>query len=73
MNNEYPIMKDAQALDTEHGLSGKDLRIAVQKKASLIQLLESWFEEDAQEQHDTLEALKKALDEDRPSERKLFL
>lgn len=35
-------------------------------------LLESWFDEDEQEQHDTLEALKKALDEDRPSDRKLF-
>lgn len=43
-----------------------------QKTAALIQLLKSWSEEDEQEQKETWEQLKQALDEDRLSDRKLF-
>jgi hypothetical protein len=35
-------------------------------------LLQSWMEEDRNEQRDTFEYLVKSLDEDRPSQRKLF-
>jgi len=35
-------------------------------------LLQSWLEEDPEEQKDTFEYLVRALDEDRPSQRKLF-
>jgi hypothetical protein len=38
----------------------------------LIELLRSWQEGDAEEQRETWEFLKVALDEDRPSCRKLF-
>lgn len=44
----------------------------LQRKRDLIQLLKSWREGDRQEQHETLEYLKQALDEDRFSDRKLF-
>ncbi len=43
-----------------------------QKNAALIQMLRSWREGDEQEQRNTWEYLKRALDEDRLSERKLF-
>lgn len=43
-----------------------------QKNEALIQLLRSWREDDEQEQRDTWEYLKQALDEDRLSDRKLF-
>ncbi len=43
-----------------------------QKNHALIQLLKSWREGDEQEQRNTWEYLKQALDEDRLSERKLF-
>lgn len=42
---------------------------------NIIEMLDSWCnvsEEEAQEQRETLEYLIKALDEDRPSYRKLF-
>lgn len=35
-------------------------------------LLESWLEEDCEEQKETFEYLVRSLDEDRPSQRKLF-
>ena len=44
----------------------------LQKKRDLIQLLKSWREGNEQEQHETLEYLKQALDENRLSDRKLF-
>ena len=72
MNNEHPIIHSAQTVETEHNLGTIDAWHAVQEKTSLSRLIESWLEGDEQEQHDTLEALKKALDEDRLSERKLF-
>ncbi|MGC9505430.1 hypothetical protein [Baaleninema sp.] len=42
----------------------------------VIQLLDSWCEDTAeniQEQQETFEYLQKAIDEDRPSDRKIFL
>ncbi len=45
------------------------------RNQAAIQLLESWLtgdEEDAREQRETFEYLKRALDEDRLSDRKLF-
>lgn len=46
------------------------------RKAEIIRLLQSWREEDEeedeQEQRATWEELKRALDEDRLSDRKLF-
>lgn len=43
-----------------------------QKNADLLRLLNSWREGDEQEQCETLEYLRKSLDEDRFSNRKLF-
>lgn len=43
-----------------------------QRNADLLPLLQSWREGNEQEQRDTLEHLRKALDEDRFSSRKLF-
>jgi hypothetical protein len=43
-----------------------------QKDRALVQLLRSWREGDEQEQRNTWEYLRQALDEDRLSERKLF-
>ena len=48
----------------------------LQRHLALVQLLKSWSEEDEredeQEQRDTWEQLKQALDQDRLSNRKLF-
>lgn len=47
----------------------------IQRNQAAIQLLESWCnvgEDDAREQRETLEYLKRMLDEDRLSNRKLF-
>jgi hypothetical protein len=43
-----------------------------QRSRALVQLLRSWREGDEQEQQNTWEYLRQALDEDRLSERKLF-
>lgn len=43
-----------------------------QKNLALIRLLESWREGDEEEQQNTLAYLRRALDEERPSDRKLF-
>ncbi len=42
------------------------------KNADAISLLETWSEGDEQEQKETWQFLKRALDEDRLSNRKLF-
>ena len=42
------------------------------KNAAAIAVLRSFLEGDEREQRETFEFLKKALDEDRPSYRKLF-
>ena len=42
------------------------------KNRAAIQLLQSWFDEDEQEQRETLAWLRVALDQDRLSDRPLF-
>jgi hypothetical protein len=39
---------------------------------AVIDLLNTWEQEDTEEQRETLEYLMQALDQDRPSSRKLF-
>ncbi len=43
-----------------------------EKNKDAIMLLDSWLNDDEKEQKETFEYLKKALDEDRLSDRKLF-
>jgi hypothetical protein len=43
-----------------------------QKRQALRELLRRWREENKNEPEESMEELKKALDEDRPSYRKLF-
>ncbi len=54
-------------LEASHHVSEDQL-----KRQRAIQLLEKWCHEDIQEQKETWEYLKKALDDDRLSYRKLF-
>ncbi|MGA2033144.1 MAG: hypothetical protein ABSG68_12870 [Thermoguttaceae bacterium] len=42
------------------------------RREQFAALLQSWLEEDQEEQKDTFEYLLRSLDEDRPSQRKLF-
>jgi hypothetical protein len=56
----------------ETGKTEVRCRELVESSQALIDLLNQWNEEDAEEQRETLEFLMKALDEDRPSYRKLF-
>jgi hypothetical protein len=42
------------------------------RREQFAALLQSWLEEDQEEQKDTFEYLVRALDDDRPSQRKLF-
>jgi hypothetical protein len=50
-----------------------NIDLSQQKTDVLLQLLESWVQEgDAEEQRETWEFLKQALDEDRFSDRRLF-
>ncbi len=42
------------------------------RREQFAALLESWVQEDQEEQKDTFEYLVRSLDEDRPSQRKLF-
>jgi endonuclease/exonuclease/phosphatase family metal-dependent hydrolase len=49
-----------------------DLKTQQQKREQAIKLLQSWREDDEEEQKETWEYLKQALDEDRLSDRKLF-
>ncbi len=52
--------------------SEKQRQEQIQLNQAIIDLLNSWEQEDPEEQRETLEYLMKALDEDRPSSRKLF-
>ncbi len=52
--------------------SGAELELPAADAASAIALLQSWCDEDAQEQRETWTFLKTALDQDRLSDRKLF-
>ncbi len=50
-----------------------NIDLSQQKTEELLQLLESWAQDgDAEEQRETWEFLKQALDEDRLSDRRLF-
>jgi hypothetical protein len=62
MASENEIKRDAS---THNSMSS-------QKKQALLELLRSWREGDEEEQRSTWEYLKRVLDEDRLSERKLF-
>ena len=42
------------------------------RRGQFAALLQSWLEEDREEQKETFEYLVRSLDEDRPSQRKLF-
>lgn len=60
---DEPTAPNERAAETE--LPATDLE-------SAVALLQSWNDEDEQEQRETWEFLKTALDEDRLSDRKLF-
>ena len=61
------------ASTASHSLEDEALKARqIQRNQVAIQLLRSWRSEDEQEQRETWEYLKKALDEDRLSNRKLF-
>jgi len=68
MSENPPIVSEDKWDRTEIGLSPE----RVQKNLALSQLLKSWREGDEKEQRDTMQYLRKALDEDRLSDRKLF-
>lgn len=44
----------------------------IERNQAVIALLNAWEQEDAEEQRETLDLIMRALDEDRPSSRKLF-
>lgn len=51
---------------------GNALSEDAKKREAFIRLLESWYEEDVEDQRETLKLLQQVLDEDRFSDRKLF-
>jgi hypothetical protein len=57
---------------SEPGLEDEDWTLQPMEADKAIALLESWYDEEAEEQRRTWELLKAALDEDRLSDRKLF-
>lgn len=64
---------EALAEETEQqDESAAEMELPATDAASAIALLQSWCDEDAQEQRETWEFLKTALDQDRLSDRKLF-
>lgn len=69
-------IKHLQITDAENTEAGRQGAIdQMAKNEAAIQLLRSWresSEEDRQEQQETWEYLKRVLDEDRLSDRKLF-
>ncbi len=52
--------------------SAAEMELPAADAESAVALLQSWCDEDAQEQRETWTFLKTALDEDRLSDRKLF-
>ena len=62
----------APSQDLNPTVSGHSRSKQIQKNQAAIELLRSWRQGDAQEQRETLAYLKRALDEDRLSDRKLF-
>ena len=65
---DEPLAEGAELQD--ESVAGMELPATDAESA--IALLQSWCDEDAQEQRETWEFLKTALDEDRLSDRKLF-
>jgi len=65
--NEQPSIVSRQDSTIDNALS-EDMK----KREAFIRLLESWYEEDVEDQQETLKLLQQVLDEDRFSERKLF-
>jgi tetratricopeptide (TPR) repeat protein len=63
-------LEDSEGLSVESDQKSSDLP-PIDAGAALA-LLQSWYEEDPREQRETWKYLKKALDEDRLSDRKLF-
>jgi hypothetical protein len=55
-----------------HDESAKEMALPATNVESAIALLQSWCDEDAEEQRETWEFLKTALEQDRLSNRKLF-
>lgn len=68
VGEQLPVISRSNLNRKESSRSSEQL----QRNQDLIQLLRSWREDDEEEQSDTLEYLKQALDEDRLSDRKLF-
>jgi hypothetical protein len=62
----------ASSQDWNPTVSGHSRAKQIQKNQAAIELLRSWRQGDEQEQRETLAYLKRALDEDRLSDRKLF-
>lgn len=71
-----PKNEASSALNNGHVTKSVEVRRAeqIRKNQAAIELLRSWSEDDsdAEEQRETWEYLKQALDEDRLSDRKLF-
>lgn len=65
---------------SRHGISPDQFIVQVlnqhlptnDRREQFSSLLQSWLEEDQEEQKDTFEYLVRSLDDDRPSQRKLF-
>jgi hypothetical protein len=57
---------------SDPGLEEEDWTLQPMEADKAVALLQSWYDEDAEEQRKTWELLKVALDEDRLSDRKLF-
>jgi hypothetical protein len=73
-------LPDHEAAELKHLPMSQETDIAKQDQLSLdpinvnfaVNLLKSWYDEDVEEQHKTWESIKRFLDEDRLSDRKLF-
>lgn len=68
------MAQSATRPDDIHNQTPAERRLAqIECNQALIALLDSWEHEDPQDQRETLDMLVRALDEDRPSSRKLFV
>ena len=61
-----------QPITQTNGLDEQQRQEQIRRNQAIIDLLNAWEQEDPEEQRETLEFLMQALDEDRPSSRKLF-
>lgn len=61
-----------QPITQTNGLDEQQHQEQIRRNQAIIDLLNAWEQEDPEEQRETLEFLMQALDEDRPSSRKLF-